>query len=474
LIHQTAPRRSPGGQATACIARQLLLLTAVLCLSATAVAETLANYYFESLDVPPPYTDVYAQVTNLVQNESYDDAILLGQQIIDSVELQEDEPLLHGKLTANLGITQGLGKQLDDAVATLQSSLDLMGPAARPFSTELVNVVMAQALIQMELGQLDEAETALRRAQNLTHRESGVYSIDQLPIVRQLFLIKYQQGDIVNADRQQYFTLHISEQTYGQDSEELLPILDEVANYFTNRASRIPFSSSGEIRQYRDQLFRNSRDLFERAIRIIEANYGANDIRLVRPLEGLARMRFLQRTNNRKSEEALERAVAVIESNPSADLPDRVDSVIRLADLYTMTSDSRASETYLKAWQMLQDNPEYEGLSIARFGTPTRLYPRITGTIYLSKTPDAAAPDEELFVNAEYTVRASGRVGDVKILERNVTNEHVRILRTRLSATRFRPRIVDGQLVDSPALTVRQVFKVAGRIVEPTPPENRN
>ncbi len=55
----------------------------------------------------------------------------------------------------------------------------------------------------------------------------------------------------------------------------------------------------------------------------------------------------------------------------------------------------------------------------------------------------------------------SGRVTNLELLDKNVPNAQVRNLRSRLSATRFRPRIIDGELVATDNLMIHQTYRVA-------------
>jgi tetratricopeptide (TPR) repeat protein len=238
----------------------------------------------------------------------------------------------------------------------------------------------------------------------------------------------------------------------------LLPTLEKLGQYFAYRAVTSSQFEEPALRYQQEALFRESLDLYDRAIKIIEDNYGPNDLRLVNSLQGIAQARLMQRANS-KSEQALERALFVIESNPTTDLPDRIEAIIRMGDLYTRTSDDRAGETYLRAWSLMEENPDYKWLKTQAFGAPTRLYPRAQSVVYLDRRP-RTADGSELFIDAEYTVRTDGKVGDVKLLAKNVPNEQVRRLRSHLSVARFRPRIVNGEIVETANLIIHQTFRV--------------
>ena len=109
----------------------------------------------------------------------------------------------------------------------------------------------------------------------------------------------------------------------------------------------------------------------------------------------------------------------------------------------------------------MQGDPTYARLRANIFGTPTRLYPQVTEVLYLDRAPDAL--DEgttELYADIGYTVRADGRVSNIKVLEKNVPNSEVRFLRAKLGNSRFRPRIVEGELLATKNLMIHQIFEV--------------
>jgi hypothetical protein len=109
----------------------------------------------------------------------------------------------------------------------------------------------------------------------------------------------------------------------------------------------------------------------------------------------------------------------------------------------------------------MENDPAYDELRAEIFGTPTRLYPEATGVLRLTRKPDAVTTqDIELFIDVSYSVKANGRVGDFQLVDKNVPNEQVRFIRNRLAASRYRPRILDGELVSTENLMIHQIFQV--------------
>ena len=392
---------------------------------------------------------------------------LLDQQL----ELTDSNPALYGKLLANLGMVQASLGEYDNAMASLDPALEFMETVINPFSPILINISMARGLVLMQKREYERSNEALRRAQHITHRTGGVYTPEQLEIVNKIVRLNLREYKPGVADNMQEFRQRVAEQAYGEASEELIPIFQEIAGYYARRGSTIAvMESAGEMayfsddvnsRYYRDLLFRRSFKLYERIIKIIEDNYGEDDLRLLGPLRGMANARLLQKHNRTASEKALERALAIVENNPDTDVPDRIRAMLDLGDMYTITGDGRATQIYVDTYQMMMDSEAFAEVAADAFGSPTRLYPEASGIKYLNRAPDAAlAGAEDLYIELTYTVDENGRVSDVEVVDRNVPNEQVRLMRAHLLKTRFRPRILDGQPVSTNNLMLHQRYTV--------------
>lgn len=439
-----------------------LVLISLSC-STVSASEAILDYIFDDITFSDQASNKRFQRLQVqLRDGLIEQATQLAEELLEqNIELSETHPIRYGKLLSNFGMLLSYRGSFEEAMISLNPALEFIEQKANPFSAMILKVIMAKGLTLAELGLFKEAEEAFRRAQHISHRIGGVYTPEQLEIINHITRLNLRQGQYIDADREQNFNLRISEQAYGEDSEEIIPVLERLGAYFASRGEMIPLTGSSEYRYYRDSLFRQSLKLYDRAIKIIEANYGVNDMRLLGPLQGLARARLLQSTNRSASEAALERALDIVESNPETDVPDRVRAMIYLGDIYTITGDRRARNIYLKAWQTMQDDPTYNELSANIFGTPTRLHPEVSGILYLSRKPDAALENAvELYIDVSYSVRANGRVGDIHLIDKNVPNAQVRYMRSQLAATRFRPRILDGKLVRTENLMIHQTFEV--------------
>ncbi len=440
---------------------RFLAVILIYCFSPLAVCEqdTLSYFYEPLLDQDA--SNKMERIAIHARNAEFDAAMALSDELLSHAEgLKETSPVTFGQLLVNHGILHSASEDYMTGLSLMQEGLAYMEKESNPFSQDIINVMMATGLTQMAIGDNTKAEDAFRRAQHITHRTDGVYSPDQISIVNYITATHLKRGDSPAADREQLFGLRVSEQAYGAESVELIPILNRLGGYFAARGSTLPVAIPAEARMQRDFLFKTAIDAYERAIAIIEQNFGDKDLRLLQPLRGLAAARQLQVTSRRHAEAALERALTIVETHPDTDDADRARAHIDLGDMHTIIGDGKGKDYYLKAWAILQENDSARIIASNFFSTPSRLYPREDVVLYLDRKPDAAADDVALFAELEFSVTADGRVNQIVVMDKNVPNEQVRLLRSRLRDARFRPRIVDGTLAPTDGLIFRQSYDV--------------
>jgi tetratricopeptide (TPR) repeat protein len=402
---------------------------------------------------------------NLDQGE-YADAGEILDALLDRSSVKK-KPVLHAQLMADAGIIKAMNDEAGEGLMLLEDATERLATHLGPFDPVLFDPLMVQGVISADIGAYEAAEDAFRRAQHIAHRDDGVYGSRQLPSVQALTRIALEQSELAEADRQTRFLLRVNEQRYGERGEELVMVLQQVAGYFAHRGSRFPYSmnerfaGSAGVPPERDRamLFRESVKLYDRAIQIIADAYGPDDARLIGPLRGLSRARMMQRSANSQAEKAMERVLELVETDPATDIADHARALVDLADLYTVTSDPRAEERYIEAWNMLADYPELHELRDQLFGVPTRIYPE-TQILLMDRKPLAAEEGEHLFADVSFAVTESGQVSNVEIVDANVPNEEKSRVRAEIRSARFRPRIADGEIVETPGLIFHQTFKL--------------
>ena len=440
------------------------LKLAFLCLivfSSHASAEQDTLLYLYEPTLSPQQQDVLDRMINHASNAEFEVASTLSESLLEAHQVEREHNLvLYGQLMINHGIIRSAALDYEQGLVAIEDGLGHLEHNRNPFSPALVRGIMAKAITEFYLNLSERAKDTFRRAQHILHRNKGVYDSAQLQVISWLTKTSLKQGEVLAADREQRFSLRVAEQAFGPKSVELIPFLNNLGAYFASRGSTIPPMMESKARLQRDLLFRRSINMYQRAVAIIEQNFGEDDIRLVMPLRGLANARILQITNRKYAEAALTRSLEIVNSHPGSDLTERAQAMVDLADLYTITMDEKASDLYQQAWDLLQDNEQTQNLAKQMFASPQRLFPSRSGALYLDRRPDAAEAGDDLFVRIEYTVTDQGKVSHVKVLEKNVPNEQVRMLRYGIRNAKLRPKIDDGAIVATEGLTFYQPYEV--------------
>jgi len=437
----------------------LSLLTLFFVASPVYAVDTISNYLFRNITANQ-LQELNVELSTAFDSERLEDAIALGKTLVEIAEKDETiDKISYARVLSNSAILQALGGNRGVSIFQSDQAIELID-ISDPFHPDLFNILMVKSYTQNAEDMHTEAEDSLRRAQHIAHRQDGVYTPRQLPIIESLAGIKIAKGEYQNADQEQRFNLKISEQAYGVASEELMPTLNKLGNYFADRGSSIPLSTTQEQRLYRDRLFRESTRVFERSIAIIEDKYGDTDLRLIAPLKGLARAKFKQGYGRVNAERPMERVLDIVRGNPATDKADHAKALVALADLYTITTDSRAGDMYLEAWQLLADDPVQEELRYELFARPKRLLPEVPIQPVLFRHPVGVEDGNELFVDIQYDIREDGKVRNAVVIEGNVPNSDRKLMRDFVSTMRFRPRIVDGQLTRTEGMSLRQNYQI--------------
>lgn len=441
---------------------QFKVLSFCLFCSTCAIAQELQTYLFKDIVLHNEEFSVkHKQILNLIDENNFlqanNLALELSAQILENTTIDK---MSYAMVLTNSAVSHALIGNLTLSMLDLDAALDL-GAASGRFNLKLTNILMAKAHVSQMNGDFSQAENALRRSQHIFHRHDGVYAGGQLPVIEALTEMHLQNGKSLAADKEQLFRLKVSEEVFGSNSEEITPTLTSLGLYFANSAYAIPNTREVENTIYRDKLFKQAIELFERSLAIIENKYDANDLRLVEPLRGLSKTRFMQGSSFTEARQSMERASNIISNNPNTDISDHAQSLVALGDTYLVTQDARSLEVYAQAWNLLGEAPENESLRTKIFGQPTLLYPDVLIRPLLTRQPSNTRPEDDLYVNLEYDVRYDGKVKNINVIDGNVPNNQKKLLRDYVSNMRYRPRLVDGEPTTTEGIKLYQEFKVA-------------
>lgn len=398
-------------------------------------------------------------VQDLITRERVSDAADEAERfyVAARVELPEGHALLP-RVRTFVADTHLLAGNLTSALRHYTNVV--AGYSEYSFDVELVEPLHGLAQTYIGLGLDEDAEQALLRAQNLSHRDDGVYTLEQVEILEDITDLK-QDISVVRRDQQRRYHLRIHEDAFGKDDPKLVPSMLRLARYLDERA--VDVQSHLLTREYRRRVYRTEcYGLYERAIGLIKDAYGESDPRLIEPMLEYAEVLHRHQSSRHRANKLVRDIEKIVTAQPGATQVERAEARVAVADYYNMWNDGRASRLYREAWDMLADDPAFEIARNELFDTPVRLTETALGERQypVRARPLLAETNEDLYSEVSYTVTADGKVRNVETIGGNVPTRKAVPLRLKMARIKYRPRFVDGEPVSTEGVVHVQPYKV--------------
>lgn len=434
------------------------------------------------------------------------DAVGLAEQRIQQLE-EAPATSLHVLAEAY----QALGKALatehrfDEAETALQRSLSLEEDDHGVYSEHLIPILQGLVTVYYQGARYSDAMEVLRRMQTIVHRIDGVYSLQQLPLVDGMILVSQAAGDMEAADQQRKFHYFVNSHNYGEEDPRLMPAITRLADWLRKTGQ-----------------FDAALDMYDKSVRIIEANQGPDSPALVPVLQDIASVYYLHSVCC--ADEALIRVQQITEADPAADHGDRLAATLQLADMQAVMGKSRAAaRQYRQAWQML-DGASAEQL----FSEPGALgiegwdhvvlafrkayrkllnHPKLLNMVNpkdireaIRESPESLQPVnyphelignpiplcfpqvldliegssketlQEFTLDLAYDLSQFGQVMNIRRLGGNAPGALASYTQNTLKEIHYRPRMVDGETVATRDLRIHQVYSPYAVTVDDTTP----
>ena len=165
------------------------------------------------------------------------------------------------------------------------------------------------------------------------------------------------------------------------------------------------------------------------------------------------------RTMHQEGEDALKRALRILQSDPDSPPQTLIETLLQMGDLYQIKEAPReALPYYERAWQLIRTTPKLPESAATALNVPVRVYyptPQIVANVPKQVAP---ADTESHYVQMEFTVAADGSVRDARILDQDTRDRYAREILKAVGESRFRPKFVDGKAVAASGVTYREVF----------------
>lgn len=378
--------------------------------------------------------------------------------------------------------------ELERAVELLETDQGAWGAGLSEQLTDLADVYQLR-------GDHDLAIDAYERALHVNRVNYGLYDMSQVDIVDNMIesLVVTRQWEDVH-DKQEYlYWLHV--RNYGELDPRMLPVIDQIGSWYINDYALNP--GNRVVNHVVDAY-----QLFSKATRIVETQYGRNDLRMVVPLRGLVlsnwflwtfasqnpgslasydnfnsqfstsrsftdnpnRLAPYVRNNYSNGKKALDRIIEIYEENPESPPGAAATAKIELADWHMLSRRWRsATELYEEAYKSLSEDEATREHATKMFERPVAL-PDLelmeSDVEQFSQRRINSNAGPSSYVMVSYDVSRFGEARNIDILESHPKNDVA--MRTRvkrsLANTRFRPRLVDGEAVESKGLVQKYLF----------------
>lgn len=340
----------------------------------------------------------------------------------------------------------------------------------------LVEELASLGLLQQQQGNHVGAIQTFDRAMHVNRINSGLYTLEQIPVVEQLIQSHMALGDWEEADTYNNYLFHVQQKAYGVDDPRLIPVLDRLATW-NIQAFKIGYGNLLGIK------LRQSQIMFNAAARMVDVHFGKDDKRFVnyqrniassaylvarnpdlmmeieRPEYRSMQQMFAERLNEqrqvqppgfRTGERALIEIVMFYQEQDD-DAYALAEAITHLADWYLMFGRRQDTlKNYKIAWDMLQQLEDSEELTQRLFGKVTPL-PAFASSI---ETPDAFYRNEDGtealsfdYADVTFDVTVNGITRKVENISEETQDNQAQLSKLRMAvrSMRFRPLLIDGE-----------------------------
>src|SRR6186713_3544019 len=243
-------------------------------LGATAVALALSLTATTALAV----TDadrlaVYKEFRMQYDARQYAAARPLAEKLVKLTEEQygPDELVLAKPLTNLATVHYKLGHYAA-AIENYQRTLRILQAKSTIADKQQIRPLHGLGVSFMGANDPESAVVALKRAADLSRNTDGLFNINQIEFIDALIDAYEASGRYPEAEKEALYAMRVEEAAYGRNSIKLLDRLDKLARWYEG------------ARRYTSE-----RNIYERALGILARSAPETDLRRVPPLRGIAR-----------------------------------------------------------------------------------------------------------------------------------------------------------------------------------------
>lgn len=430
----------------------------------------------ESMDAKSSRTPAEQEYWAQIERRDWTEAVLAAEKLIEAARLRSnEEPLALAEALTLLGNAQLGSRNYLAAESAYSEALQILQPRVAPASDKLLEPLRGMGYTLAFAEKHELAVPFMERALLVSRRTHGLFNMNQQGILRQLATSLAKSGRHVEAETQMQYLLRVGEQTYGAKDPRMAGVYELLGDFYLQGA-----------------LVGAARQSYRTGLQIVEKKLGRGDVATVPPLRAFAESyrrellfslygirgpsergagmpdptqadgkamnpRFL----SAEGERALKRALKTLDASPSRSTAMLFDTLLDMGDWHMVKGEiEEAMPHYRRAASLLdQIEPEHSASARAKLSFPAQLYYPIP----TAATRNLYRSSEEVtqtFVHLTFTVAADGTVVDEHVIDENSSPRHVAETLDAIQSTRYRPKFVNGEPVETRDVSLRQVFKL--------------
>jgi TonB family protein len=372
---------------------------------------------------------------DLVKERRLEEALPLAEAMVPLTEAEFGSPSAEmATALNNLALIQFNLDHFEDSKASFLSAIEMFREVEGPFTESIITPLVSLGANYHATGDYPQALGLFQEARTVNRRSFGLLNPDQVEIVYHIAATLASMHRYEEAHLQQEDALRLMERVHGSDTMEFLPYIYRYAEWLISAFQ-----------------FEPARVQYVRVMDIIRASEGPDSPALIKPLTEIGNSYRTQKLAEGRGISALKRALEIAEAQPDPDELALARVLRDIGDWYTAFSRIGATgEEYLRAWELLGNVEDGESIRDEWFADPDYVLREYPSTRGLAERSDAGAV--EGYVRVTFDVDAGGQPLNVTVLESDPPEFKDDTMMRAIRRSRFRPRVVDGELAYSTGL----------------------
>lgn len=379
-------------------------------------------------------------LTELVDQARYEEAVPIAERMVELTEEESGVSIELGVALSNLAILQRSLELYEPSELNFVRAVDVIREADGTYSEAVISPLVGLGMNYQARGDYFEAETTYEEARTVSRRVHGLLNEQQIDILDHLASTMLDMQRYAEADELQLTSLHLMERIHGRDTPGVLPAIYKYARWLR----------SG----YR---FQEERGQYVRAMDIIRNYEGDTSQSMVTPLRETGISYRTQKLPEGRGVSALRRALEIAEDQPTLDSRLIAETLVDIGDWNIAFSKVGATgEEYRRAWQLLGELADGDALREEWFNDPVYVLRENPSSRGIGSPNDPGALPGHVLVT--FDVTEFGKTTNVTVVESVPPGLKDDSTARAIARSRFRPRMVDGELVRAQGLARNFTF----------------